>query len=389
MDNLKLRASWGQMGNDQVFYQGSLQEYQYLGTYGFDRTFVISDALAKTLYERRVPNNSITWEVANNANIGLEGSFLNGKFNFELEGFYNKRTNILWQKNASIPQTTGMSLPAQNIGKVDNKGWEFLLGYRDHAGDLKYNISVNGGYAKNKIIFWDEAPGGKEWQTSTGHPMNAGLFYTYDGVFVDQEDIDKKTLDYSGVANVRPGDMKFKDINGDGKINGDDAKRVDKTNQPTLTGGLNIGLQYKDFDLSILFQGAAGGQIYIGTESGDIGNFLEYDYKHRWTVDNPSSKYPRLSNRGDQYYSPGGGYGNNTYWLRSSNYVRLKNFELGYNLPSRIGALAGITNLRVYVNGLNLITFDKTDVFDPEATRSDGQYYPQARIINTGINVTF
>jgi hypothetical protein len=295
----------------------------------------------------------------------------------------------LWQKNASIPQTTGMSLPAQNIGKVDNKGWEFLLGYRDRAGELKYNVSVNGGYAKNKIIFWDEAPGAKDWQKSTGYPMNAGLFYTYDGVFIDQEDIDKKTLDYSAVANVRPGDMKFKDINGDGKINGDDAKRIDKTNQPTLTGGLNIGLQYKDFDLSILFQGAAGGQIYIGTESGDIGNFLEYDYKHRWTVDNPSNKYPRLSNRGDQYYSPNGGYGNNTYWLRSSNYVRLKNFELGYNLPSRIGALAGITNLRVYVNGLNLLTFDKTDVFDPEATRTDGQYYPQARIINTGINVTF
>jgi TonB-linked SusC/RagA family outer membrane protein len=388
IDNLKIRGSWGQMGNDQVTFGGVLQEYAYLATYGLDRTYIIGDALFKTLYERRVPNPTITWEVANNANIGLEGAVLNSKLTFEFEYFYNKRTKILIARNASIPQSTGMTLPPENLGRVDNKGWEFNIGYHSHVRDFNYSVSVNGGYAKNKIVFWDEAPGAKDWQRTTGMPIGSGLFYTYDGVFIDQEDINKKTLDYT-MANVRPGDMKFKDINGDGKINGDDAQRIGKTTQPRFTGGLNINLSYRNFDLSILFQGATGGQLYIGTESGDIGNYLEYDYNHRWTVENPSSVYPRLSNRGDQYYSPNGAYGNNTYWLRKTDYLRLKNFELGYNLPASIGSKAGINNMRFYVNGLNLFTFDETDVFDPEATRSDGQYYPQARVINVGVSVTF
>ena len=181
--------------------------------------------------------------------------------------------------------------------------------------------------------------------------------------------------------------MKFKDVNGDGKINGDDRVRMDKNRDPTFTGGINFNFQYKNFDLSILFQGATGGLLYINTESGDIGNYLEYTYNHRWTVENPSSVDPRIANRGGTYYT-GGGYGDNTYWYRSSDYLRLKNIELGYNLPLDIGKKAGISNLRIYASALNLVTWDKMKIWDPESTNSSGQYYPQARIISAGVRVT-
>jgi TonB-dependent starch-binding outer membrane protein SusC len=147
-------------------------------------------------------------------------------------------------------------------------------------------------------------------------------------------------------------------------------------------------LVHKGFDLNILFQGAAGASIRVQTESGDIGNFLKYSYDHRWSIDNPSSTDPRLASRGDTYYT-GGNFGNNTYYLFSKNYIRLKNLELGYTLPDALIKKAHLGSLRVYVNGLNLMTFTKQKVFDPEATASSGVYYPQSRVMNTGLSVSF
>jgi TonB-linked SusC/RagA family outer membrane protein len=168
MDFFKVRGSWGQMGNDQIFFGGQLQEYQFLSTYGF-RSHILENTEAKTLFETRVPNNAITWEVANNSNIGIEGSLLDGKVFFEFDYFYNKRTNILWRKNASVPESSGLAalLPAENIGEVENKGFDVNIGYRGQKGDLQYSISANGGYAYNRILFWDEPPGAPEWQRST------------------------------------------------------------------------------------------------------------------------------------------------------------------------------------------------------------------------------
>jgi len=382
---LKLRGSYGQMGNDNIEYDGTLQEYQYFSTYGFG-TYIVGNELVKSLYESRVPNSFITWEVANNYNIGLDGQLMDNKFNVTVEWFKNRRESILWRRNASIPQTTGMTLPAENIGIVENGGWDFAVGYTDQFGDLSLTVGLNGGYAKNKIIFWDEAPGAPEWQQSTGRTINSGLYYIYDGVFRDEAEIAANTLDYSSVTNsLRPGDMRFVDYNNDGKITSDDRVRRDKNTIPTFQGGLNIGLQYKGFDLTLLFQGAAGGELRVGTdESGAIGNFLVDFYKNRWRVDAPSSEHPRIADRSDQYYSSG-----NTYWLRSTDYVRLKNLELGYTFPNRWMEQAGISNLRIYVSGFNLLTWDETGVFDPESINQTGQYYPQARLLNTGIAVTF
>ncbi|UIR56434.1 TonB-dependent receptor [Sphingobacterium sp. SRCM116780] len=381
----KVRASYGQMGNDNIEYDGALQEYQYFSTYKFG-TYIIGDDLVKTLYESRVPNNFITWEVANNYNLGIDAQFLGGKMNFEFDIFKNSRNSILWRKNASIPQSTGMTLPAENIGKVDNKGWEFNLGYRDQKGDWGYNASVNGGYAKNKIIFWDEAPGAPLWQQTTGRVINSGLYYQYDGVFKNQEEINSNTLDYSSITNnLRPGDMKYKDYDGDSKITPDDRVRTDKNTNPTFQGGLNLGLRYKDFDLSILFQGAMGGEVRIATdESGAIGNYLHEFYENRWTIDNPSAEHPRITDRSDQYYS-----GGNTYWLHSNNYLRLKNVEIGYNLSAKVTERLGISSFRIYASGMNLLTWSKLKMYDPESTNTLGHYYPQARLINTGILLSF
>jgi TonB-linked SusC/RagA family outer membrane protein len=392
---LKLRGSWGQLGNDQVYYHGNLQEYQYLSTYNFG-SYVINNAAATTLYETVVPNQNFTWEVANNTDIGLEGQLLNGKINFEFDWFYNKRNHILWQKQGSTPGSSGISglLPPENIAKGENKGYEFTLGYNDHSGDFTYSISFNGGFAKNKILFIDEVPGAPAWQKATGHPFtsNGGyafLAYQYDGVFKDAKDIADNKIDYTGVTPaLEPGDMKFKDVNGDGKIDGNDQVRLNKTQDPTFTGGVNMKFGYKNFDLSILFQGATGGLLFIGTESGDIGNYLQYSYDHQWTIDHPSSTDPRLANRGNTYFT-GGGASNNTYFLRNSDYLRLKNVELGYNFQPSLMKRVGINMFRLYVNGLNLITWDKMKIWDPESTNGSGQYYPQARLINFGARVTF
>ena len=376
---LKLRGSIGQLGNDQI------DRYQYLSTYGL-RTYIINNIEQRSLFEARIPNTSITWEVATNSNLGLEGQLFNGKMFFEFDVFNNKRTNILWTRNASVPQSTGLTLPRQNLGEVQNRGWEFNIGYRGQKGDFKYNASVNGGYAQNKILFWDEAPGAPEWQRTTGKPMFTYMTYIYDGVFKDQAEIDANRLDYRAlVGTLRPGDMKYKDHNGDGRITPDDMVRRNTTNLPLFTGGINLGANYKNFDLAVLIQGAAGAEQFIlNSEAGNIGNFTEETYLNRWTIDNPSSVHPRIANRNDQWYST-----NNTYWLRSTDYIRLKNIELGYTVPSALISKIGLSNLRMYVNGFNMFTLDKLKLFDPETDSATGYYYPQQKIVNVGIVAAF
>lgn len=394
IDNLKLRASWGQVGAEP--YNGSnLAEFQYLSTYGFS-SYIIDNAIARGLYETILPNPNFTWEVQTSQNFGIEIGALNNRLNFEFDYFINKRDKALFQQSGVIPQSAGISniLPPVNYAKLNNKGYEFKLGYSDKLSDFRYNVSVNGGYSKNKIVLWNEAAGVPEWQKSTGKPFGSNgssyLVYQYDGVFATQKDIDNNTIDYSDVggANLRPGDMKFKDINGDLKIDNDDKVRLDNTRDPTFTGGLNISLQYKNFDLSVLFQGATGGLLFVRTESGDIGNYLKYDYDHRWTVDNPSSIYPRIASRDNTYFT-GGAAGSNDYVLRSTNYLRFKTLEIGYGIPAPLLKRAGISNFRVYANAINLVTWDKLNVFDPEAITGNGRYYPQSRIINIGARITF
>lgn len=391
IDYMKLRASYGQMGNDQVYYRDALQEYAFLATYGFGN-YPINNALATTLVETVLANPNFTWERANNYNIGLDGTLLNNTIDFTLEYFFNRRDQILIQKTGSTPASSGINslLPPVNAGKVDNRGFEFNLMYNSKASRaLQIRGGINGGYAKNKVVYMDEVPGAPDYQRQEGKPIGAYLAYKFDGVFKDQTDIDANKLDYSSVTSkLIPGDMKFQDVNNDGKINADDAVRLDKNITPTFNFGATLDMRYKNFDLNMLLQGATGALLRIQTESGDIGNFLKYSFDNRWSIENPSSKHPRLASRGDTYFT-GGNYGMNTYYLFNKNYVRLKNVELGYTLPASVVQKVHLGSVRLYLNALNLLTIDKMKVYDPEATAQSGVFYPQARVINTGLSVSF
>ncbi len=387
INDFKLRGSWGQTGNDRI------DEYQYLATYGFQsgRTYVFGSNEEKILNETKIPNPNVTWEIANQANIGFDSYLLDRKLSVSADYFINKRTQILIKRNASVPSSTGLVLPPENIGKVSNRGFEAVIGYHNQAGDFQYDLSINGSYSKNKIDFWDETPGRPDYQLSTGHPMPSDpnspdndLYYQAIGIFKDQAAIDA----YPHWDGAQPGDVIFEDIGGpdgvpDGIIDGLDRVRSYKNNFPRFTGGFTANLRYKQFDLSMLVQGAAGAVQYISPESGEIGNYYKEFADNRWTPENTDASYPRSFNRDEEYWRSQ----RNTFWLRSTDYIRLKNIEIGYSLSKVANQALGIENLRFYVNALNLFTIDKAKIIDPE-TEAGTSYAPQ-RVITGGLTLTF
>ncbi len=376
INNFKLRGSWGQTGNDRI------DDYQYLTTYAYrqGRSYVFGGGIDnKLLYEEKVPNPEVTWEVATQTNGGFDATMLNGKLSLTFDYFYNYRSQMLIYKNASVPQSAGITLPRQNLGEMSNKGFEFTIGYNNNAGDFKYGVSVNGSYSKNKIEYWDETPGIPEYQKTTGYPYGSSLLYEALGVFPDQGSIDA----YPHWAGAQPGDVKFEDVNGDGKIDGLDKKMNYLTTTPRFVGGLSITMAYKQFDFAMLIQGAAGVVKYLTMESGSIGNYYKEYADNRWTPENPSTTYPRAWDRDNEYWRSQG----NTFWQRNTDYLRVKNLELGYNLSAKINKRIGIESFRVYFSALNLFTLDKCKIIDPEV--SSGNSYPLSRVLNGGISLTF
>jgi len=386
VNELKIRGSWGRTGNDRIAPYQYAANYSYNGTYTFNQNTVVN-----TTNQIRTPNPNITWEVADQTNIGFDAQMFDGKVSLSADFFYNKRSNILWWKNASVPSSTGLSLPQQNFAKTANQGFEFVVGYNNHIGDFTYGISFNGSYAKNKILFWDETPGIPAYQQSTGHPMNSMLYYHAIGIFRDQAAVDK----YPHWDGAQPGDVVFEDVNGDGAINGLDQVRDYKTDIPTFTAGASLNLGYKNFDLSLLVQGAAGAERAYTEFSGEAGNFRMENVTGRWTPDNMDAKKPRAWNRSAQYWMTDG-WPNNTYWVRSSDYIRLKNLQIGYSLPAKMMKKIGIDGLRIYASGLNLLTLTSFKDFDPEAPNSDpnsiwvnSEVYPLNKNLSFGLTVTF
>jgi TonB-linked SusC/RagA family outer membrane protein len=394
-NDFKIRGSWGQTGNDRI------KDYQYLTTYGGDingdgkidgsdnRSYVFGGVDSKLLVETKIPNPNVTWEIANQANIGFDAYLFNNKVSLTAEYFNNTRSQILIQRNASIPASSGLTLPPENIGKVQNQGFEAMVGYHGDVAGLQYDLSVNASYSKNKVIFWDETPGIPVYQQKTGKPMpsydqnnntfSEDLYYQAIGIFKDQAAVDA----YPHWAGAAPGDVIFKDVNADGVIDGLDKVRNDKNNMPRFIYGGTLNLRYKGFDLTALIQGATGAMVYISPESGDIGNYYKVYADNRWTPENTNTAYPKAWNRDEEYWRSQG----NTFWLHNMDYLRLKNLEIGYSLPASANKMLGIEGLRFYINGLNLLTISKEKLIDPELQA--GTDYPLQRVVSGGLTLTF
>ena len=375
-DDLIVRTSYGQTGNDQV------DPFQFLGTYAFGSGYVFDGAIEPSLTEARITNPNITWEVANQFNAGLNMTVWNNRLKFEVDYFDYNREGILWQRNAALPLIAGFQLPDENIGKVHSYGFDTSTSYLHAFGeDLFLNATFTLSYAENEIQFFDEPDGIPSFQQNEGKPMNTSLYYKTTGVFQDEAQINS-TPSWPG---AQPGDLIFDDVNGDGVINADDRIRDDRTPFPKWTSGINLSASYKNWDISTFWQGAAGAAVYTQTESGEIGNFRQSFADNRWTPENPTDDHPRTWNRSDEYWASNA----NTYFLNNTDYIRLKSLEVAYTLPASLISRIGLDRAKLSITGMNLLTFTSLEDLDPEASSGAGQYYPQRRSLRAGLSITF
>lgn len=375
IDQLKLRFSLGQIGNDRV------DAYQYLQSYSFGGNYVFGTSDASGIYANLMPNPNITWETSTKMDAGFDLTMWNGLLGAEFTYFKERRSDILTARNLSVPNTLGFSgLPDENLGEVENKGVELKLTHRQVLNDFSYSIEGNLSYAKNKIIFMDETPNAEAYQNQTGHPVGAGLYYKADGIFNTEEELNS----YPHADGTQVGDIKIVDLNKDGVIDSDDRYRFDYSDTPRFVFGLGGSFSYKNFDLSIFFQGQTGAYNYDSefTQLGgsDPKNTFVARAKDRWTKDNPNGTMPRA----DAYQ-----LGNTTFFLYDATFIRLKNLELGYTLPNTWASRLHLGNLRVYVSGFNVFTWAKEIKWtDPEIS-GYSLYYPQQRVFNVGLSLKF
>lgn len=383
VNNLKLRASWGQMGSDNV------SDYQYLAVAelrGSDDSYVfgVDPKVVPSLRFPNTPNENIKWEVANTVNFGLEGTLWNGLLGFEADYFFTKRSNILARRNASIPLYAGLTLPDENIGKAQNQGIEFTLSTRNRIGEVSYNISANYTYTTNKIIYMDESPNVPDYQKREGHPIDSWLLYRTDGIFKTQKQFDETPVKLAG---AQLGDIVYLNMDDNTSISDNDKVRVYESSMPKNIFGLNIDLNYKGFDFSVLWQGQAGAKTYVNPTSrnGDI-NIPMWLYNGRWT---PETAESATMPRAFYHRSETANTLASDFWLRNSSFLRLKSLELGYNIPKNITSIVSVSSAKIYMSGYNLLLFDKVKDYDPEIVNDLGVFYPATRTFNVGIHLTF
>ncbi len=378
IDYFKLRASWGQMGNDEV------DAFQYLSTYAFGTGMIFGSDKTYTagIYQNSTPNPIITWEVANVFNAGFESMFLNNKLKLDFDYFYQRRNNILITRNASVPGYTGVSLPDENYGIVDNKGFEIVLGYADKVGDWSLGINGNFAFARNSVVEFDEPARNVDWQVQTGHPMGCALLYKSNGIFRDAAHVES----LPHVSGARAGDIIIEDFNGDEIINNDDRVLYDQTVDPEITYGLTLSLSYRNWNLSALVQGVGNcmRDMYLSMQ-GSEGNYFMYDANGRWTTDNIDANKPRAWERDEEYWRSN--YKTN-FTYHNGAYARMKNLQISYTIPKNIQKVIWLKNAEVYASGQNLfLIYSGNKIMDPELGNSYN--YPLMRVYSVGVNVTF
>lgn len=378
---LKLKASWGRLGNDLVPPFQYLASYAFGtgGLYGANRTYYSS------LYQSNEPNPFITWEVATLYNAGFESRIFNNRVLLNADFFYQRRSNILVRRNASVPNFTGISLPDENFGIVDNRGFEIELGYSGkRSTDFFYSINGNFAFARNKVVNFDEPANKISRQTLTGHPIGATLLYESAGIFKDIAQINKTPH----VSGAIPGDVIIKDQNGDGIINSDDKILFDKTVNPEITYGLSLNFRYKSFELSALINGAGTAWVRrLGSQQGAAGDYYQFSADGRWTPDNINATKPRAYD------------GSSTYWrgkfatdleYQNQSYARLKNLQLNYHVRLKSLNIKFIKDTQVYVSGQNLflIYASKDRIWDPEFSGTRDNYLIM-KVVSVGARISF
>ena len=384
LNQLKLRLGWGRTGNEELD-----EFYPAVATYAYSN-FMIGNALYSALYESRYVNNKLKWATVTNWELGLETAMFNNRLTFE--GSIYKRTTNDMLLNLPIMQILGVSAPAQNAGSVENKGVDITIGYRNQfTKDWGFNATLNVGYNNNEITNLEGTDGQKPGDATIyyleGHAINSYYGYICDGIFKNEEEVKAGPL---RLGTEKTGNLRFKDLNGDGKITLDDRAVMGKV-APSWMGGINLGVTFRDFDLSMLWQGAFDYERYMTGEATQAfynnGTINKWQMRERWSPENPNGTYPRL-------YTNSSGTPDvvtNSFWCEDASYVRLKNLTFGYNIPTFITEKIGVNKVRVYFNGENLLTFSKIfdKGIDPEAPAGRGAYYSNVVKYSLGLKITF
>lgn len=392
LSNLKIRASWGMLGN-----QDALSDYYpALNTYNIGATYPFGGALNSGYYQSSYKLSTITWEKATTWGVGLDFGFLNNKINGSLDFYNRKTTGILMQ--VSVPTEFALNPYTDNVGSMNNKGVELNIGYNDRWGDWTFGVAANFAYNKNEILDLggaDYLDTGYNQRNAVGQSINAYYIYKTDGFFNSQEEADAFTAKYGnpfGAGGFKAGDLKYVDTNGDGKLNEDDRVYTNST-EPVYTFGLNLTAGWKGFDLSLMFNGAAkvarlfdSHEVY-GAFSGDAGHPASI-WKDAWTETNKDASMPRIFT--DTNSPSSSRSAQSTFWLQNTNYLRLKNLQFGYTLPKSLLSNWGVENVRFYYSVENLFTIDNMKIsIDPEATSQRLSSYPLLRTHAFGVNITF
>ncbi|MBD1420949.1 TonB-dependent receptor [Sphingobacterium chuzhouense] len=405
LNELKLKASYGVLGNQNMLYaDGTANYYPYQNILVTGKDYAFGNTISPGVARTQIIDPSLRWESTRTADVGLEGSFLNRRLNFSAT-YYDRYTyDILVSPGASVSGVLGFEVGLQNSGKLKNSGWEFTLGYQDNIDDWTYGATLNFSTVKNRVrdlgVGNVNQPNGLVGNGSTlfiGHPMQMYYGYKTDGLFVDEADV-ASWIDMTAVnPNPQPGDVRYLDISGpdgvpDGKVDPVYDRTFLGSRIPKYSYGMNLNIGYKNIDLGVLLQGVSGVSGMLNNHAGwalyGNGNIQRWQYEERWRPDNPNrnAAYPRM----EQLASIGSP---NTvvsdYWILNASYLRVRNIQLGYTLPKSITDRLKVEGIRLHANAENLFTWHNyRQGWDPEIN-TGGTYYPIMRNFSFGVNLNF
>lgn len=409
IDNLKLRGSWGQMGDDAASSFQFLQGYKYPTTNlfnGYPLSYMFGGTSVTGIGFIGMVNPNITWYKATTSNIALDGDLWNGKLNFQVDVYRRERSGLLDTRLLSLPQTIGASLPQENLDGDRSQGFELVLGTTQHINDFLFGISGQFSYSHTQWLHKEEAKAGNSylnWRNSNTDRSNNIIWGNkLDGQFQNQAQINSAPIeDGQGNRYVKPGDLKYTDVNGDGIIDNWDIVPIAKGNTnsqalPEISYGVTLTFAWKSFDMSALFQGATNFSVQLNEQLsgpfpwGRNGLSQFYDTWHQADNNDPNSAwipgyYPAARLSG---VNPNGNV--SPFYIKDASYLRFKSLEIGYSLPTKYTRKVGIQKLRIFANGFNLITWSKLSYMDPEHPQDQyGYMYPITRNYNLGLSITF